>query len=200
LISRQFPPVESVVAAGVSALVALVWAALYPAWVYLLTREYSMPTENHEQILTELRNEHQTLLAFGDALDAKLNTLFCSGSLIIGLFATLGSPSSAPVWYWLVIIGITICYLGSLIWAGAALQPTRYTLPIRADWNHIAQTYLPLPITEQICYLISQHLVAIAANERVLVGKARAAKLALWLLLSALVLLLANRLLLTILA
>ena len=154
-----------------------------------------MSTETNEPILTELRNEHQAILSFGDALDAKLNTLLGSGSLIIGLFAALGT-AAAPVWYWLIIIIVAIGYLGSLIWTGAAIQPTRYALPIRADWDHIAATYLPLPPAEQITYLISQHLVAIAANQQILIRKARAARLALWSLLVTLSILLANRLLL----
>ena len=155
-----------------------------------------MQTESatHEQILAELRNEHQALLAFGDALDAKLNMLLGSGSLLIGLFAVLGSASAAPVWYWLVIIVVAIAYLGGLLWTGAALQPTGYALPIRADWAHLATTYFSLAGEVQIDYLISQHLVAIAANERVLARKALAVKVGLWALLVALVLLLANRL------
>lgn len=151
-----------------------------------------------EQILTEMRSEHQAFLAFGDALDAKLNTLLGSSSLLIALFAILGATSAAPVWYWLVVIGVTVIYLGGLIWVCAALQPTDYMLPIKANWDHIASTYFPLPYAEQIDYLISQHIVAIAANKIVLERKARAVRIGLWALLVALIILLANRMALSV--
>ena len=53
------------------------------------------------QVLKELRSENEALLSFGDALDAKLNMLFGSGTLVLSLFSTLnlldpGSEVSDP--------------------------------------------------------------------------------------------------------
>jgi hypothetical protein len=162
-----------------------------------------MSIQNHSsnsraQVLVELRNEMKALLGFGDALDAKLNTLIGSGSLILGLFSTFGLVQFGPPWYWTVIIASSIVYLGSLFYLGIALKPTTYHFPIWTDWNHLYTTYIPLGEDDVSDLLISQLIEAIEKNQEVLTRKARAVSLGVWMLLAMLVMLAGCRLLLAI--
>ena len=148
------------------------------------------------QVLTELRSEQQALLSFGDSLDAKLNVLIGSGSLVLGLFSTLGLIQVGPWWYWSVVIFSAIVYFGVLSWLGLALAPAQYHFPLLADWSYLYSTCIPLEGDSLIDTLISQNIVAIEHNKAVNTRKAQAVKFGIWALLAILVTLSVCRLLL----
>ncbi len=148
------------------------------------------------QVLTELRSEQEALLAFGDALDAKLNMLIGSGSLILGLFSTLGLVQPGPWWYWAVIIVSAIVYFCVLFRLGFALAPVSYHFPLLEDWDHLYSTYIPLSGNDLFNKLISQNLEAIELNKEINIRKAQAVKFGVWTLLTILVILSGCRLVL----
>jgi hypothetical protein len=132
------------------------------------------------QVLIELRNEQESLLDFGDALDAKLNMLVGSGSLILGLFSTFNMIQPGPPWYWVAIIVAGVAYFALLFWLGFSLSPKTYHFPLKADWDHLYATYIPLEGDELLDTMISQNIEAIEKNKAINSRKALAVCVGLW--------------------
>jgi hypothetical protein len=155
---------------------------------------------SREEVLTELRHELSALLDFADALDAKLNMLLGSGSLVLGLFSSLGllglgqGGLVAPGWYWCLVLGIAMAYLGSLAYLGFYVSPTKYHFPLKEDWDHLEKVYFPLEGAVLYEKLISQNIEAIERCKEVLERKARAVHEGIWALMGVLVILSVARL------
>ncbi|HUS83921.1 MAG TPA: hypothetical protein VMX56_02160 [Anaerolineales bacterium] len=132
------------------------------------------------QILTELRSENESLLSFGDALDAKLNTLFGSGSLVLALFSTMGVLNSDPWWYWLVVILSAVAYFAVLFRTIRELKPKEYSFPLPTSWCFLRDKYFPMEDNDILEKLISQNLCAMEKNKTILKDKAQAVGRGLW--------------------
>jgi hypothetical protein len=150
------------------------------------------------QVLDELRQEQESLLSFGDALDNKLNMLIGSGTLVLGLFAALGLMEEATFSYWLVIIISATGYWVSLFVLGLNFRPTTYHFPVKAEWDHLHKAYIPLEGDELLDKLISQNIEAIECNKEINQSKARAVTFGIWALLIIVVILSGCRVLLAI--
>jgi len=148
------------------------------------------------QVLTELRSEQEAVLSFGDALDAKLNMLIGSGSLILGLFSTLGMIQYGPLWYWGVIIIAGVAYFCLSFRLGSALAPASYHFPLPESWENLYKIYVPLEGEALFDKLISQNIEAIERNKAVNARKARAVTFGIWALPAILVILTGCRLIL----
>ena len=94
-------------------------------------------------ILAELQRYYDIQIAAGDSLDDKTHKIIAAGSLVLGLFSTLGMLEKGPVWYWGLIIGLAFLYLVSLIYLGSVLLPVEYDFPISANWNNSIVRWRP---------------------------------------------------------
>ena len=157
-------------------------------------------TSSRAQVLTELRTEQEALLEFGDALDAKLNMLFGSGSLVLSLFSALNLIQPGPWWYWALIIVLAVVYFCVLFRLGFGLSPRLYSFPLKADWEHLHKVYLTLEGEQLYNHLIRQNILSIEDNRKVTDRKARTVKFGIWALPAILVILTVSRLLLAVFA
>jgi len=158
--------------------------------------EQDSETRNKALVLAELQKYQDALMDAGDSLDSKIHQLIAAGSLVLGLFSTLGMIQTGPVWYWVVVLVLAVAYLVSLIWLGSVLLPANYAVPIQADWANLYTAYVPLQEANLYDRMIKQYILAIEANSKVTERKAKAVRIGVWALMATLVILIGSRLLL----
>lgn len=165
--------------------------------------------EARRLVLDELRNVLARQSEAGDALDGKLKELLGTASLVITLATALqvAAASEESVWVLRALVASLVLFVAMVMVILRGIGPVSYSWPVptgqgvadcdtsaAADlgWNEIESRLLDKSEVEALELLISNHLVCINENHRPLKSKSLHVKIALVLLLSIVVVLVAS--------
>lgn len=126
-----------------------------------------------DQIIAEMRYTHEKLLAFADAVDAKLSLLIEGEAVVIALFAGIGIVQDSPLVYWIVLGFISVAYVFGVVFVCVCWAPWRYPFPLPADWQQLASSYMPLTENDMRDALVKQYIHVIVTVQSVLDQKAK---------------------------
>ncbi len=132
-------------------------------------------------VLEEQRRAFDHLAESSNALDAKLQTLLGSASLIISLVGTVQIvllKQAGGFFFWaglLVVILLYLAMVGFILWG---LRPVAHFEPIDSQWENLAIRYFNESEDHVLQYMISDYLYGIDYNGGLNNGKIRALRVA----------------------
>jgi len=127
----------------------------------------------------ELRNEHEKLLGFVDALDAKLMQIIQVAIAVVTAFAAVNVVRGAPLGYWIALEVTAVAFASAITYVMVHFAPYQFRFPIASDWDELDEHYFGLSEDEARDALIGQYIMILDEVRPVLNTKARAVRVGL---------------------